>query len=122
MSAFLKVKGLGGRSLRPPLLLYVLFGVIKQFSRPVPIHTGRGGGAWTREKVEGELVYKRGRKIPIGLSLSPVYKQVKTTFRVWCLYSYLFDVYNDCSDTGVKFSTSIFMVEVAIRYRRLNKA
>jgi hypothetical protein len=42
----------------------------------------------------GAIDHKAGSKIPIGLIVSPVYKQVlntsKTTFRMWCLYSYLF--------------------------------
>jgi hypothetical protein len=46
---------------------------------------GRGGRSNQREGY--------GSKIPTGLTVTPVYKlyqtPVKTTFRVWCLYSYL---------------------------------
>ncbi len=49
---------------------------------PVLIHTGKGGGdggRWTRE----------GSKIPTWLTVSLLNTPVKTTFRVWCFYSYL---------------------------------
>jgi hypothetical protein len=54
-------------------------------------HTEGGG---TSETVRGAPVHRMGSKIPTCLTVSPVYKlyqtTVKTTFRIWCLYSYLF--------------------------------
>ncbi len=52
---------------------------------------GRGEGR-VSENVRGALVHKEGSKIPTWLGVSPIYKlktPVKTTFKVWCLYSYL---------------------------------
>ncbi len=60
------------------------------FSPPPPYYTlhhthgrGAGGWSWTSEKVRGAIVHKRGRKYQHDLL------PVKTTFRVWYLYSYL---------------------------------
>jgi hypothetical protein len=55
-----------------------------------------GGGEVTREKVRGAIINKVGRKIPTRLTVYLVYKlyltPVKTTFRVWCLFTELVHV------------------------------
>jgi hypothetical protein len=52
---------------------------------------GRGGGReLTREKVRGAIVHKPGRKYQLYLqTINSIKPPVKTTFRVWCRYSYL---------------------------------
>ncbi len=59
-------------------------------------HRERGGegDSWTSEKVRGALVHKRGRKYKhdwLYLQSINSITPVKTTFRVWRLYSYLVD-------------------------------
>ncbi len=41
-------------------------------------HREGGGESWTREKVRGATVHKAGSKIPIWLTVSPVYKLLWT--------------------------------------------
>ncbi len=60
---------------------------------PVLIHTGKGGWEVGEPKVRGALIHKRGRKYRHDWlylqSINSIKHQVKTTFRVWCLYRYL---------------------------------
>jgi hypothetical protein len=93
------------------------------------IHTGVGGvGELSREKVRGALVHKTGSEIPPWLTVSPVYKlyetPVKTTFRVWCLYSYsVFDCHlyqdlkqymDDCGAILAMNNVKLFLFQVPI--------
>ena len=94
----------------------------------VLIHTGMGRVELTREKVRGAIVHKAGSKIPTWLTVSPVYKlyetPVKTTFRVWCLYSYLvYDCHlyqdlkqymDDCGAILAMNNVKLFLFQVPI--------
>ncbi len=75
----------------PPYPLYTCI----HYTLLIPIHTGKGGRgrrANQRKGYRGNSSQSRS-KTPTWLTVSPVdklyYTPVKTTFRVWCLYSYL---------------------------------
>ncbi len=88
------LKGLCSRCficVRPPPLLWPhtppLTHCIRVYSIPTYSHR-KGGGPNQREDYRGNRSQSRS-KIPTWLTVSPVYKPVKTTFRVLCLYCYL---------------------------------
>jgi hypothetical protein len=61
---------------------------------PVLIHTGKeGGGGQPVRRFEGRYLTRGVENINMTDCISPVYKlylpPVKTTFRIWSLYSYL---------------------------------
>ena len=94
------VKGLCGRCficLRPPPILWPhtpppLTHCIRVYSILIQYSHRERGRANQRKGERGNSSQSRS-KIPTWLTVSPVYKlyktPVQTTFRIWCLYSYL---------------------------------